>query len=83
MPYIDRELRTRIDEGAEPVNIGQLTYKLTHECVKYLGDYYTFEDLADVIAALEAAKLEFYSQVVRPYEDRKKEANGDLYPKGY
>lgn len=32
-----------------------------------------------VLAALEAAKLEFYRRQVAPYEDKKIESNGDVF----
>lgn len=38
--------------------------------------YSTFND---IIGALEAAKIEFYDRIVRPYEDKAIKRNGDIY----
>ena len=38
----------------------------------------TFTTMSEVIAALEATKLEFNRAVVGPYEDRKRASNGSI-----
>lgn len=42
-----------------------------------LGD--SFATFADVLAALEAAKSEFLRCVVSPYEEAKRQENGDVW----
>ncbi len=55
----------------------------------YLIDYLnykgeSYQTYNDIIGALENAKLEFFRRKISPYEDRKKESNGDIYGKrGY
>lgn len=79
MPYIDPFSRTLIDDGHPPEDVGQLTYAITRLCRHYLSfKQGRFRDLADVVAALECAKLEFYRRTTAPYEDRKLAENGDL-----
>jgi hypothetical protein len=81
-------------EREEPVNVGELTFVLTKEIRGYLyadshvsegeGDHIlcgcvNYARLAEILAALESAKLEFYRRVVAPYEDKKCAENGDVY----
>ena len=77
MPYIPRSQRERAN--THPVDVGELTYQLTRKCVEYLGDDYKFADLAEVLGALEATKLELYRRVVAPYENAKCVSAGDVY----
>jgi hypothetical protein len=80
MPYINQDERPWIDAGSlQPSTAGQLTYQLTKVITTYLRSDYKYADLAEVIAALENCKLEFYRRVVAPYEDAKCEENGDVY----
>lgn len=95
MPYIDPEQKLALDQGSVPTDPGQLNYVLTRECIRYLeqravlhkdqggwtgGLRPSYEDRAEVLNALEAAKLEFYRRALAPYEDDKKVENGDVYP---
>jgi hypothetical protein len=73
MPYIKIEER----DGRAPENVGQLTFALVAICDQYRRDH--FADMAQVVAALECAKLEFYRRVVAPYEDKKMIENGDVF----
>lgn len=75
MPYIPKQ-----DRNAEKaLTIGKLTYHLTMLCVDYLGGRYAFADLAEILGALEATKLELYRRVVVPYENAKLAESGDVY----
>ncbi len=79
MPYINEERRQEVLDGVlmEP---GDLNYSLTYEITRYLSikgeSYRTYND---IIGVLECAKLELYRRMVAPYEDTKKEENGDVY----
>lgn len=81
MPYITKEERNDIHENAEaPVNPGQLNYVLTQVVLEYFhGNGGRYQQINDILGALEGAKLEFYRRVVAPYEDVKKVDNGDVY----
>lgn len=85
MPYIKKERREELEyagiDGQEPtLNAGDLNYMLTTLCWEYYqlngGKY---QQINDVLGALEGAKLEFYRRVAAPYEDKKIEENGDVY----
>lgn len=82
MPYIKEEQRASLGErfinGAE--DAGELNYVLTKTILNYFkwnGGRY--QQINDVIGALEGAKLEFYRRIVAPYEDSKIKENGDVY----
>lgn len=80
MPYIAQETANKItDNGKLPSSKGELTYVLTEACAAYVNrrDDVNYDALADVLACLESTKLEFYRRSIVPYEDWKKEVNGD------
>jgi len=84
MPYIKPTERVDLDTTTEfaasaPINAGQLQYVIALLITQYLGKNYRYQDLNDVLGALEGAKLEFYRRVVAPYEDTKIAENGDVY----
>lgn len=81
MPYIASKRRREVSpSGFTPETAGELNYVLTRILVAYLKlhapNYIT---LNDILGALEGAKMEFYRRVVAPYEDKKREENGDVY----
>ena len=79
MPYITP------GERHEPKPVtggpGDLNYTITRLCDAYIcargGASYTL--LNEVIGVLECAKLELYRRIAAPYEDKKLQANGDVY----
>lgn len=90
MPYIKPEERVKFEEHEGiPVirqearladTVGELNYLLTSvldEWIRKQGLSYTAVNGA--IGALECCKLELYRRVVVPYEDDKKETNGDVF----
>ena len=84
MPYIPHEARVRMLEGiiggvGVPKTAGELNWMITGRCREYLGPHPRYKDFNEVIGVLECVKMEFYRRMVAPYEDRKKEINGDVY----
>ena len=79
MPYIKNERKKRLVNPSEvPKNTGELTYLLFDQCLDYMYIYgRKFQTLAEILGALEAAKIEFYRRIVAPYEDEKIAENGD------
>ena len=79
MPHIPQE--DRLLAADTPATPGELNYALTQLCLEYLertdGRY---ADHAEVVAALECAKLEFYRLAVAPLENRAIAKNGIAYP---
>ncbi len=81
MPYVEPEVRIRLDKGIVPESAGELNYLTT----KLLDDYLRrkggirYERLNEVVGVLECVKLEFYRRIAAPYEDGKKDENGDVY----
>ena len=65
---------------AEGLTNGELNYLLTNLGLIYLDRHgRSYGTISDVVKALECAKLEFVRRILNPYEDRKKEENGDVY----
>lgn len=86
MPYIediDREKfeKLELDGVAENIeNAGQMNYVVTMLIKSYLERKgLCYQNLNDLLGALEGAKLELYRRVAAPYEDKKVESNGDVY----
>lgn len=82
MPYIKRrDDKNDLDNNLrDPANEGELNYKITKQCIKYLhmkGESY--KTINEIMGVLECAKLEFYRRVGVPYEDEKIKENGDVY----
>lgn len=86
MPYISRgerqawagmlaELRGDVRYNADA---GDVNYIITSIMHAWLGDNPNYAAYNQAIGVLECAKLELYSQKVRPYEDEKRKINGDL-----
>lgn len=90
MPYIPRADRLAFDDALKELvrvvskrglSNGELNYLMTQLARLYLIRHGTsYNTLSDVVKAFECAKLEFYARMARPYEDRKIEENGDVYP---
>ena len=80
MPYIPQERRA--EAANAPTNAGELNYAITRLVRDYLHRLvlpFNYQDINDVLGALEGAKAEFYRRVAQPYEDGKCATNGDVY----
>lgn len=84
MPYIAKDRREVVNplsyDTVMPINAGELNYVLT----VYLKHYFEnqggrYQQINDIMGALEGAKMEFYRRVAAPYEDTKIKENGDVY----
>ena len=76
MPYIIE--RRRAQAGCDPENVGELCYQLYRDMLRYADGARAFNRFAEVLGAVEAAKMEYYRRVVAPYEDVKIVENGDV-----
>lgn len=88
MPYVTQEQRRDLESiptvlgGVRrvPANPGELNFCVTKVILEYLRYRgLSYQTINDIIGALEQAKDEFRRRVVHPYEDVKKEVNGDVY----
>lgn len=87
MPYITPNSQDEIDAGRPPENVGELTYALQQVLKDYLqakaesndGDV-RYAHLAELLGALEGAKLDLINRVISPYEFAKCRENGDVWP---
>ena len=87
MPYIRPEGRPEIDEALARVkkhvaSVGDYNYAVTQLAVMHLLSQGTisYTHLNSTYGMLQAATAEFYRRMVAPYEDRKCQENGDVYP---
>ena len=80
MPYIEQIDRQLLSAGRSPNTAGELNFIFTTIITEYLADHGTnYQNINDIVGALEGAKLEFYRRVAVPYEDLKIKENGDVY----
>lgn len=82
MPYITKEQREELDDWLEGYDLfdlppGKLNYVITKLLLKTQPKSYA--DYNALVGVLECIKLELYRRVVAPYEDRKKDENGEVY----
>lgn len=86
MPYIKQGTRAFLDYGLEKVSLqviteGDLNYAITRLLDSYIKNHggTRYARINEVVGVLECAKLEFYRRIAAPYEDVKREENGDVY----
>jgi len=82
MPYIKEERRKDLDKyDLVPRDPGELNYTIIQDILEYLGlkDELHYADYNEVIGVLECVKQELYRRLIAPYEDKKKEENGDVF----
>jgi hypothetical protein len=84
MPYIEEYARIEFDRPLVELSHmistpGELNYVITKLCDAYAGRPLSYRDVNEVIGVLECAKQEFYRMVASPYENRKRQENGNVY----
>lgn len=87
MPYIKKDDRQKFYgpgmlslEMDAATNAGELNYAVTQLIMAYFElNGRRYQQINDIIGALEGAKMEFYRRVVAPYEQEKMKENGDVY----
>ena len=86
MPYITQKARDAINKyGDEVINKpGELNYKITLMILDYLDRLrhnrkVGYAEYNEVLGVLECVKQELYRRLITPYEDKKREENGDVF----
>ena len=88
MPYISAYKRVLFDKQVTALGLallkdrgaGNLNYVITSLLVDYLDTPKSgYENFNEVLGVLEAVKLELYRRMIAPFEDKKKETNGDCF----
>ena len=88
MPYIKPSRRQPLDALVADfaqlrddygVSEGELNYLLTRLLLEWTGGVRSYALLCSARGILQDVKDEFYRRVVAPYEDTKREANGDVF----
>lgn len=85
MPYIAEAGRSKLTYSPSPLNAGEMQYVIAKMIQKYLerraeaNGSIRYQDLNDIMGCLTGAQLEFYREVVVPYEESKIAENGPVY----
>ncbi len=80
MPYLQFEDKERLLDHMYPQKPGELNFLLTTLCRRYWSKSgKNYQAINDIIGALECAKQEYYARIARVYEDRKRDAHGDVF----
>ncbi len=89
MPYIDPDARKMIDteiedllEALEAFSEGQKAGVLNYTITKLLDGSYPvpkYRSYNEIVGILECAKQEYYRRKIAPYENYKKDVNGDVF----
>jgi hypothetical protein len=85
MPYVTKEERRWLNEalsgllGKHDLSPGQLNYLITTILVDQYMEQESYTKFNELMGVLECVKQELYRRRVAPYEDKKKELNGDVY----
>lgn len=82
MPYITQEQREELDRWIDSIVLfdlppGELNYSITRLLLKTKPKSYS--DFNNLIGVLECCKLELYRRMLVPYEDNKRNENGEVY----
>jgi hypothetical protein len=82
MPYVLDIERPVLEPVIDPAsNPGGLNFQLTCIILGYLTENgLSYQTCNDIVGALDNCKDEFRRRVQHPYEDKKIEENGDVYP---
>lgn len=84
MPYIPLERRIEINPVSHmlfgAMTPGELNYQITEIVLRYVNhNELSYQTINDVMGALASAAQEFYRRAAAPYEDIKRDENGDVY----
>lgn len=79
MPYIEDDVKFELlDRMAETP--GELNFVITAIIIGYITkNGLSYQNINDVLGALDGASKEFYRRVAVPYENFKADVNGDVY----
>ena len=81
MPYITADAKRELEAGRLANNPGELTYRFTQTIIAYIEERgLSYAALAEVLGALEGAKLDLERRIITPYEEKKQRENGEVWP---
>ena len=88
MPYIKNEDRKKfrgilkmleLNVQMDHIPAGDLNYFLTKVILQYLGEQPNYQRFNDVMGVLSGLDKELYRRITAPYENGKKDSNGDVF----
>lgn len=85
MPYVEDDKKIKVDLAIHDLvsnikfySVGQINYALSKILIAYDPQHYL--DHNTLIGLLECVKLEYWRRMVVPYEEKKRQINGDIFP---
>lgn len=87
MPYIEKKLREEVDPKIDALSQtlesheyepGMLNYSISKILWKMFRSKPRYVSVVIVMGTLVSVALEFYRRLASPYEDQKRDINGDL-----
>jgi hypothetical protein len=91
MPYLTKDDKISVEKrkntestlfhfGESLKSAGELNYSVT-QIIRgfYSANGGRYQQINDIVGALESAKAEFQRRIVGPYETKKAKENGDVY----
>lgn len=86
MPYITEERKEFLSNAPEAeiaateLTAGDMNYLISTLLDEWIAEKgLNYDAVNTAVGVLECAKLELYRRIAAPYEDNKKEINGDVY----
>lgn len=77
MPYLEKKRKDTINT---PETCGDLNFMVTELVMSYMrNNGVSYQTCNDIVGALHNAADEFKRRVQHPYEDMKRQQNGDVY----
>jgi hypothetical protein len=80
MPYIRQERREALDRGEPMEGPGELTFLLQQTIKRYwTNSPENYRTIAEILGSLQGARFDFEQRIVKDYERKKLEENGDVW----
>jgi hypothetical protein len=80
MPYIQEAEKERLAKGEPIQTAGNLTYLLQQLIRQYwTNSPQNYATIAEILGSLRGAEFDFERRIVKDYEIKKREANGDVW----
>lgn len=80
MPYIDKAVRSSLEDGHKATKPGELNYQMSQLIKSYIAmngkSYTTFNAIAGVLSCLS---MEVYRRITAKYEDEKMSEHGEVF----
>ena len=80
MPYIQKDQKELLAAGAPIATAGNLTYLMQQLIRRYWRNSpQNYATIAQILGSLRGAEFDFEQRIVKDYEKKKREENGDVW----